>query len=692
MEICLTKIKMDVCLLRKFFRFVFILALLGNLHVCVEAQQAKLDSLNRLYSKCRHDDEHKLDIMNKLSLVYTNMQLDSAFLIIDQSILLASKLNNQKALIAAYNNKAIAFQNDAQNQMSLNYCQQAISLCAKVSFPNGLGDAYLIGAGSYFNLGKLDSAKNYYDNSLRIFKETHNEIKLALVLTLVSGINFYNSNNKAISDIWQAISIFKKTNESDYLAYAYIYLGSTYTSLSIYDSAQYYLQKSIGILKQSNHIFYLQNAYSLLGQVFGNQANYPKAIQAYLSTFRYCELYQCENLSAYCLNNLAWLYREMGDYNKALIYLNRQMEISNSQVDHYANAGLYQEFALVYIAQQKYNMALLKARNMLQISRFLQRKDRITESFGILAQCFEGLSKFDSAMLYYKRAVTLARQIENQYHVADNLTGLARTLSKINSTDLQGELLSISSYKARMKNAIVFAEEGYQLSKANGEVRLQREAALLLSILYEQQNDINKAYTFYKSYTSLNDSIMSNEKTNAIANLEFQYETEKKDKEISLLKTQQEVDKLRASRTLGISFGLGSALLGILFVAIAFYQQNKKTKLINLQLQSAYTDLSNTQTQLVKSEKLAAFGVMASRVAHEIQNPLNFVNNFSEISQEMLDDFLQSENEVDKKETAELLSANLQKINEHGKRADAIVKKLLEHTRAGTAHEFFENE
>ncbi|MBK7762168.1 MAG: tetratricopeptide repeat protein [Bacteroidetes bacterium] len=677
----------------KNLRFIFILLLVCIVNIGANGQQKKLDSLHKLYIKCKHEDEHKLVITNQLAFVYTSMQLDSAFILADEAISLSKKLKNQKELLTAYNTKAIAFQDDNQHQACINLCNKVINLSTKSSDKNNLGDAYLIGGGSYFNFGNPDSAKYFYNTALGIFKETHNEIKIGLVLITLSSINFYSDNkDKALFDMRQAISIFGKTIQSDNLALAYICMGGTYTLLSMYDSAQYYLQQAIVLGKKSNHVYYLLHAYSSLGLLYGNQANYPKAIQSYLFCLRYCEIYKSKSLTSYCLNNLAWLYREMGDYSKALNYLNKQKEISTVQQDPFEKAGLFQEYSLIFIAQHKYELALAEARKMLQFSQLLQRKDRITESYGILAQSFEGLSKLDSAMIYYQRAVVLARQIEYQYYIADNLTGLARTLSKVKSTDLYGELLNISSFEARMKNALIFAEEAYQLSQASGDARLQREAAKLLSELYEQQQNIGKAYTFHKLFTSLNDSIMSHEKTNAVANLQFQFETEKKDNEINLLKTQKELEKLNASRTLGISFGLGGALLGIIFVAIVFYMQNKKTKSINLQLETAYSDLKNTQQQLVQSEKLAAFGVMASRVAHEIQNPLNFVNNFSEISQEMLDDFLQSENEVEKKETAGMLTSNLQKINEHGKRADAIVKKLLEHTRAGTAHEFFENE
>lgn len=151
-----------------------------------------------------------------------------------------------------------------------------------------------------------------------------------------------------------------------------------------------------------------------------------------------------------------------------------------------------------------------------------------------------------------------------------------------------------------------------------------------------------------------------------------------------------EMSKSTASRNLGLNFGLGGAMLGFLFMSIGFYRQYNKAKVANEKLEKAYKDLRTTQVQLVKSEKMAAFGMMATRLSHEILNPLNFVNNFSEMSQEMLEEISDPQQSEHHQENIKTLSQTLMKINEHGKRATSIVKELQEHTTKGTAHEFFE--
>jgi signal transduction histidine kinase/ligand-binding sensor domain-containing protein len=104
------------------------------------------------------------------------------------------------------------------------------------------------------------------------------------------------------------------------------------------------------------------------------------------------------------------------------------------------------------------------------------------------------------------------------------------------------------------------------------------------------------------------------------------------------------------------------------------------------QLAVSLTQLKNTQRQLIQSEKLASLGELTAGIAHEIQNPLNFVNNFSELSIELIADLKEEVNNGDKAEAsaiADNLVENLEKINHHGRRADSIVKGMLEHSRAG---------
>jgi signal transduction histidine kinase len=214
--------------------------------------------------------------------------------------------------------------------------------------------------------------------------------------------------------------------------------------------------------------------------------------------------------------------------------------------------------------------------------------------------------------------------------------------------------------------------------------------------IFKSKGALDSAFKYQEIVLAAKDSLFSREKVNNLQNLSFNEQHRQQEAHAQQARYR---NKLRMNTVLGITFTLLVVAL-LLWRNIRHQQksysllqkQKQETEQLRVKAEDALTELKATQAQLLQREKMASLGELTAGIAHEIQNPLNFVNNFSEINKELIGELKQeahSGNITEVIAIADNLEENEQKIARHGKRADNIVKGMLEHSRTSKGEKQF---
>ena len=448
-----------------------------------------------------------------------------------------------------------------------------------------------------------------------------------------------SNHDDAVRCLLEAEQLFKKLGHLDGLSDVSEYRGIVARNLGDHKASLEFLFESLRLRKETGYkdgealsLYHLGVTYRYLG-------NFSKSLDYFLESIQCAKAAGDLVAEAYSINNIGAIYLESNDADNALDYFQQSLDMREKSGDKWGAAGCLDNIGRSLLLKGDVEQACTYFHNAARMS------DEIGDKKGAA-----------NARLHLGEAA----RIKGNYTEATTLAGQCLELRReIGDRKGQSEaLLFIASLGVGQEDKTSL-EKALELANATGSMDMVSRAHKQLSEFFKGAGDFQNAYLHLAAYQEADRTIHSASLAQRIAHMKMEHEVEQSRKASEILQVKN----------------------------AELAQLVEETQRQKQRAESALEQLQATQAQLIQSEKMASLGELTAGIAHEIQNPLNFVNNFSEINAELSEEILEAADKGDLEDIKALaidIKSNQQKIQEHGKRADSIVKGMLQHSRSST--------
>ena len=461
------------------------------------------------------------------------------------------------------------------------------------------------------------------------------------------------------------------------------------------DSALHYAGKALSSLQsfkaskddeyssQNDYLIPFIENQEITASLLHTLGNYTKSLELRLDNLRLAESIKNKFLILTTYRGIIADYTSMKDYKKVLYYARKMLPVIQTISFPEQINTMFLMVSNFAMAESYYNLSMLDSSLAYATKNYRSDSSwpyRINSAYvnNILGDIYTKKTEYIKALSHYRASLVYSLPA-GSFHVASlSYKGISMLFQKNGNIDsslfyaklamrtLQENLIDVKSWGENVNGYLV-------------------EITPLIAALYKAKNKPDSAYKYLQLSVDLRDTLYNTERIRQFQTLSFNESV----KEQQQLQREQEMRQLYKTRIK--IYGLIAGLIIVLIIALLLYRNNTQKQKVNLSLEQqkikvekTLEELKRTQAQLIQSEKMASLGELTAGIAHEIQNPLNFVNNFSEVNTELVEEMeeeIEKGNLDDVKTLAKAIKENEEKINHHGKRADAIVKGMLHHSR-----------